>query len=211
MGYRFRRQVVIEPCVVDFACLEAGLIIEADGGQHSDQVACGARRTSAVPRISDKYNYLWTNCVPTFWQLWPDGLRMANYASGGYRQPGKTAAMIFPPALVHGSRAGHGLTQDFCGCTASESSMYTMIFVIHDYEDPAAIQTNGYTPEPINAPETVLRVSEQDQPRRPTGSGIWFVTRARKIDDQELLSHQQAVSDGSPNTFRFQVLGDGGH
>jgi very-short-patch-repair endonuclease len=32
MGYTFRRQVVIEPCIVDFACLEAGLIIEADGG-----------------------------------------------------------------------------------------------------------------------------------------------------------------------------------
>jgi hypothetical protein len=39
MGYRFRRQVVIEPCILDFACLEAGLIIEANGGQHSDQVA----------------------------------------------------------------------------------------------------------------------------------------------------------------------------
>jgi very-short-patch-repair endonuclease len=33
MGYRFRRQVVIEPCILDFACLEAGSIIEADGGQ----------------------------------------------------------------------------------------------------------------------------------------------------------------------------------
>jgi hypothetical protein len=40
-----RRQVVIEPCIVGFACLEAGLIIEANGGQHSDQAACDARRT----------------------------------------------------------------------------------------------------------------------------------------------------------------------
>jgi very-short-patch-repair endonuclease len=39
LGCRFRRQVVIEPCIVDFPCLEAGSIIEADGGQHSDQVA----------------------------------------------------------------------------------------------------------------------------------------------------------------------------
>jgi hypothetical protein len=38
-----RRQVVIEPCIVDFACLEGGSII--DGGQHSDQLACDARRT----------------------------------------------------------------------------------------------------------------------------------------------------------------------
>jgi very-short-patch-repair endonuclease len=45
MGYKFRRQVVIEPYIVDFVCLEARLIIEADGGQHSDQVAYDARRT----------------------------------------------------------------------------------------------------------------------------------------------------------------------
>jgi hypothetical protein len=45
MGYKFRRQVVIGPCIVGFACLEAGLIIKADGAQHSDQVACDARRT----------------------------------------------------------------------------------------------------------------------------------------------------------------------
>jgi hypothetical protein len=45
LGYKFRRQVVIEPCIGDFACLEAGSIVEADGAQHSDQVACDARRT----------------------------------------------------------------------------------------------------------------------------------------------------------------------
>jgi very-short-patch-repair endonuclease len=32
----FRRQVPIGPYVVDFACLEARLIIEVDGGQHAD-------------------------------------------------------------------------------------------------------------------------------------------------------------------------------
>ncbi|MBN1378506.1 MAG: endonuclease domain-containing protein [Gammaproteobacteria bacterium] len=36
-GFKFRRQVVIEPYIVDFACLEAKLIIEADGGQHGEQ------------------------------------------------------------------------------------------------------------------------------------------------------------------------------
>jgi hypothetical protein len=48
LGYKFRRQVVIEPYIVDFACLEARLIIEADGGQHSDQVAYDARRTTRL-------------------------------------------------------------------------------------------------------------------------------------------------------------------
>ena len=33
-GYKFRRQVVIEPYIVDFVCLEKKLIIELDGGQH---------------------------------------------------------------------------------------------------------------------------------------------------------------------------------
>ena len=34
--YKFKRQVVIEPYIVDFVCLEAKLIIEADGGQHNE-------------------------------------------------------------------------------------------------------------------------------------------------------------------------------
>ena len=37
-GYKFKRQVVIEPYIVDFICLEARLIVEADGGQHLEQV-----------------------------------------------------------------------------------------------------------------------------------------------------------------------------
>jgi very-short-patch-repair endonuclease len=35
LGRRFRRQFPIPPYVVDFACIEARLIIEADGGQHA--------------------------------------------------------------------------------------------------------------------------------------------------------------------------------
>jgi len=35
-GHRFRRQYPIGPYIVDFTCLEAGLVIEADGGQHLD-------------------------------------------------------------------------------------------------------------------------------------------------------------------------------
>ncbi len=33
-GKRFRRQVPIDHHIVDFACFEARLIIEVDGGQH---------------------------------------------------------------------------------------------------------------------------------------------------------------------------------
>lgn len=35
-GHRFRRQCPIGPYVVDFACLEARIALEADGGQHLD-------------------------------------------------------------------------------------------------------------------------------------------------------------------------------
>jgi primosomal protein N' (replication factor Y) len=35
LGARFRRQFPIPPYIVDFACLDARLIVEADGGQHT--------------------------------------------------------------------------------------------------------------------------------------------------------------------------------
>ncbi|MBD9436873.1 endonuclease domain-containing protein [Pseudoxanthomonas sp. PXM03] len=35
-GFRFRRQHPVGPYIADFACLEAGVIIEVDGGQHMD-------------------------------------------------------------------------------------------------------------------------------------------------------------------------------
>ena len=44
-GYKFRRQVVIGQYIVDFVCLQAGLIIEADGGQHVKQKRYDNRRT----------------------------------------------------------------------------------------------------------------------------------------------------------------------
>ena len=37
-GWRFRRQHPIEPYIADFACIEAMLIVEADGGQHAESV-----------------------------------------------------------------------------------------------------------------------------------------------------------------------------
>ena len=42
-GFRFRRQLPVGPYIVDFACLQARLIVEVDGGQHAD-AAGDARR-----------------------------------------------------------------------------------------------------------------------------------------------------------------------
>ena len=35
LGWRFRRQFPIPPYIVDFACVEASLVVQADGGQHA--------------------------------------------------------------------------------------------------------------------------------------------------------------------------------
>ena len=36
-GYKFRRQQPLGNYIVDFACLEKRLVIELDGGQHTEQ------------------------------------------------------------------------------------------------------------------------------------------------------------------------------
>ena len=35
-GYKFKRQAPIGPYIVDFICFDRGLIVEVDGGQHSE-------------------------------------------------------------------------------------------------------------------------------------------------------------------------------
>jgi len=63
MGYKFRRQMVIEPYIVDFVCLEARLIIEADGGQHSNQEAYDARRTVWLEGMGYRVIRFWNHEV----------------------------------------------------------------------------------------------------------------------------------------------------
>ena len=49
-GFKFRRQRPLGPYILDFVCLEAGLVIEIDGGQHSDQQAYDLARTALIER-----------------------------------------------------------------------------------------------------------------------------------------------------------------
>ena len=44
-GYKFRRQQVLGPYIVDFVCLEKKLVIELDGGQHTEQRQYDQSRT----------------------------------------------------------------------------------------------------------------------------------------------------------------------
>ena len=50
LGCRFRRQVPIPPYIADFACIEARLIIEADGGQHNLSVRDEKRDANLIAR-----------------------------------------------------------------------------------------------------------------------------------------------------------------
>ena len=62
-GYKFRRQVVFEPYIVDFVCLEARLIIEADGGQHTDRVAYDALRTAKLESKGYRVLRFWNHQI----------------------------------------------------------------------------------------------------------------------------------------------------
>ena len=46
LGYGFRRQHPIGDYIVDFVCIDRGIVVELDGGQHSDQADYAARRTA---------------------------------------------------------------------------------------------------------------------------------------------------------------------
>ena len=44
-GHKFRRQQALGHYIVDFVCLEKRLVVEVDGGQHSEQADYDARRS----------------------------------------------------------------------------------------------------------------------------------------------------------------------
>jgi len=60
-GYKFRRQVVIEPYIVDFVCLDAKLIIEADGGQHTEQRVYDTKRTIRLEAMGYRVMRFWNH------------------------------------------------------------------------------------------------------------------------------------------------------
>ena len=43
-GYRFRRQHPMGGYIIDFFCFEKRLVVEIDGGQHSEQVCYDTQR-----------------------------------------------------------------------------------------------------------------------------------------------------------------------
>ncbi len=76
-GYKFRRQVVIEPYIVDLACVEAKLIIEADGGQHDGQRNYDAERSARLAAMGYRVVRFWNHEVLNETQSVLERIRMA--------------------------------------------------------------------------------------------------------------------------------------
>ena len=64
LGARFRRQFPVPPYIVDFACVEARLIVEADGGQHNVS-ARDERRDAALSAQGWRVLRFWNNEILT--------------------------------------------------------------------------------------------------------------------------------------------------
>src|SRR6266545_2543870 len=62
-GWKFRRQVPIDRYVVDFCCIDARLIVELDGGQHSVRTEADARRTAVLETCGYLVLRFWNNDV----------------------------------------------------------------------------------------------------------------------------------------------------
>jgi len=61
-GWKFKRQVPIDRYIVDFACADARVIVELDGGQHATSTTDAART-----KVLEAFGYLvlrfWNNDV----------------------------------------------------------------------------------------------------------------------------------------------------
>jgi len=62
-GAKFRRQHPIGRFIADFCCLEHGLVVELDGGQHAIQVEADQRRSAFLRRRGFRVLRFWDNQV----------------------------------------------------------------------------------------------------------------------------------------------------
>ena len=62
-GAKFRRQQTLGSYIVDFICFEKRLIVEVDGGQHSEQIDADQRRTAWLEAQGYQVLRFWNNEV----------------------------------------------------------------------------------------------------------------------------------------------------
>jgi very-short-patch-repair endonuclease len=63
MGLKFKRQKPMGPYIVDFVCVERRLIIELDGGQHSEQTTYDEQRDAWLRNQGYTALRFWNNEV----------------------------------------------------------------------------------------------------------------------------------------------------
>jgi adenine-specific DNA-methyltransferase len=64
-NFKFRRQRPIGPYFADFACLEAKLVVELDGGQHVEAAAYDENRTRFIEAQGYRALRFWNHEVLT--------------------------------------------------------------------------------------------------------------------------------------------------
>jgi very-short-patch-repair endonuclease len=97
-GVKFRRQVPVGRYFADFACLEARLIVELDGGQHDAQADYDARRTEDLEAAGWRVIRFWNNEVVEA----PDGVARSIAAELALARPGS------PTPLPEGEGGAQG-------------------------------------------------------------------------------------------------------
>lgn len=67
-GFKFRRQLPVGPFFADFACWQAKLIVEVDGGQHAERVFYDQQRTRFLERQGFTVIRFWNDEVLHNWE-----------------------------------------------------------------------------------------------------------------------------------------------
>ncbi len=67
-GFKFRRQMPLGSYIVDFVCLDRRLVIELDGGQHTQQADYDQRRTDWLRSQGFRVIRFWNHEVLQDWE-----------------------------------------------------------------------------------------------------------------------------------------------
>ncbi|MSP88004.1 MAG: DUF559 domain-containing protein [Alphaproteobacteria bacterium] len=105
-GFKFRRQAPIGHYIADFACYAPRLIIEIDGGQHTEDAAYDSKRTAWFESQGVTIIRFWNNEV----------LQHADVVLESVRQTllrlASAAAEASPPTLPSPTRGGGAKARD---------------------------------------------------------------------------------------------------
>ncbi|HXI99882.1 MAG TPA: DUF559 domain-containing protein [Micropepsaceae bacterium] len=63
-GYKFKRQMLIGPFIVDFVCIERKMVVELDGGQHTDNKDYDDNRDAFLKSKGFRVIRVWNIDIP---------------------------------------------------------------------------------------------------------------------------------------------------